>query len=334
MTDAGRIRFFADKAMIKRIGILTSGGDAPGMNAAIRAAVRTAIAADVEIYGIRDGYLGLHQDRISRMNTLDVTNIIGRGGSILGSARFRAFEEESVRREAIENLRKREIDSLVVIGGDGSYTGALRLTEMGFPCIGVPGTIDNDVHGTDFSIGFDTALNTIVECIDRLRDTSNSHKRVNIVEVMGRHCGDLCVSAAIAGGADFAIVPEQPFDSAALFRSISQAFAAGKRHGIVTLCENITNAELLANDIEGNTGIECRATVLGHIQRGGVPSAQDRILGSRLGELAVKLLIDGIGGQCVGIVNGELTHNGIAESIKSLPRKFDAKLAALPLRLA
>ena len=320
--------------MIKRIGVLTSGGDSPGMNAAIRAVVRTALAADVEVFGIRDGYLGLHQDRIFQMNTLDVTNIIGRGGSILGCARFRAFEEESVRLEAIENLRKREISSLVIIGGDGSYTGALRLTEMGFPCIGVPGTIDNDVHGTDFSIGYDTALNTIVECIDRLRDTSNSHKRVNIVEVMGRHCGDLCVSAAIAGGADFAVVPEQNFDPEALFSSISRAFAAGKRHGIVALCENIANAELLAKDIEGNTGIECRATILGHIQRGGVPSAQDRILGSRLGELAVKLLLDGIGGQCVGIINNELTHNGSAESIKNMPRKFDARLAALPIRLS
>ncbi len=320
--------------MIKKIGVLTSGGDAPGMNAAIRAVVRSAIAHGSEIYGIRDGFLGLHQDRISELGAEDVTDIINRGGTILGTARFAAFEQESVRLEAIDNLRKREIDALIIIGGDGSYMGALRLTEMGFPCIGIPGTIDNDVHGTDFSIGFDTALNTVVECMDRLRDTSNSHKRVSIIEIMGRHCGDLTMMSAIAGGADFAIVPEVNFDHEALFKTISNSFARGKRHSIIALCENMTNAELLAKEVEVNTGIECRTTILGHLQRGGIPTANDRILGSRLGDAALNLLLDGFGGQCVGIINNEIVHNAISESIQNQPRKFDQKLASLARELA
>ena len=194
--------------MIKKIGVLTSGGDSPGMNAAIRAVVRAGLAAGLEVYGIRDGYLGLHQDRITKLERHSVSDVINRGGTFLGSARFPAFKEESVRREAIENLKKHGIDALVVVGGDGSYMGAKKLTEMGYPCIGLPGTIDNDIAGTEFTIGFDTALNVVMEAIDRLRDTSTSHKRISIVEVMGRHCGDLAMSAAVAGGAEFVIVPE------------------------------------------------------------------------------------------------------------------------------
>ena len=192
---------------IKRIAVLTSGGDAPGMNAAIRAVVRAGISAGLEVYGIRDGFLGLHKDRISRLDCASVNDIINCGGTILGTARFEAFKEESIRAEAIVNLQKRDINALAVIGGDGSYTAALRLTEMGYPCIGIPGTIDNDIHGTDFTIGFDTALNTITECMDRLRDTCNSHKRVSVIEIMGRHCGDLALFSGIAGGAEFTIFP-------------------------------------------------------------------------------------------------------------------------------
>src|SRR5574344_368581 len=188
--------------MIKRIGILTSGGDSPGMNAAIRAVVRAGITAGLEVFGIKDGYLGMHQNRIIRLDRQSVTDIINRGGTILGTARFTAFKEESVRKEAVQNLKDHNIDAMIIIGGDGSYMGALRLSEMGIPCIGIPGTIDNDIHGTDFTIGYDTALNTIVECMDKLRDTCNSHKRVSIVEIMGRHCGDLATNASIAAGAD------------------------------------------------------------------------------------------------------------------------------------
>ena len=199
--------------MIKKIGILTSGGDAPGMNAAIRAVVRCSLQNDLEVFGIYDGYAGLHQGNIHPLHRHSVSDIINRGGTCLGSARFPEFKDEATRLEAIAHLKKHQIDALVVIGGDGSYMGAKRLSEMGFPCIGIPGTIDNDIPGTDYTIGFDTALNVVVDAIDRLRDTSSSHKRISIVEIMGRHCGDLTLSAAVAGGAEYVVVPEEPFDS-------------------------------------------------------------------------------------------------------------------------
>ncbi|MDY5779022.1 MAG: 6-phosphofructokinase [Succinivibrionaceae bacterium] len=315
--------------MIKRIGVLTSGGDAPGMNPAIRAVVRAGIDAGFEVYGIRDGYLGMHQDRIQKMNALDVVEIINRGGTILGTSRFTAFEEESVRKEAIDNLKKHDIDALVVIGGDGSYMGALKLSQMGMPCIGVPGTIDNDVHGTDYTIGFDTAFNTVVECMDRLKDTSSSHKRVSIVEIMGRHCGDLAMHAGVASGADFAIIPEKEFNKEDLFNKISTAFSQGKRYGLVALCEHVVNAENLAQEVETFTGIECRATVLGHLQRGGKPSAQDRLLGSRLGGYAVELLKNNIINKCVGLVDNKLVNYDIDDCINNQTHHFEESIIEL-----
>ena len=189
--------------MIKKIGVLTSGGDAPGMNAAIRGVVRAALTEGLEVFGIYDGYLGLYEDRMVQLDRYSVSDMINRGGTFLGSARFPEFREEHIRAVAIENMKKRGLDALVVIGGDGSYMGAMRLTEMGFPCIGLPGTIDNDIKGTDYTIGFFTALSTVVEAIDRLRDTSSSHQRISVVEVMGRYCGDLTLAAAIAGGCEF-----------------------------------------------------------------------------------------------------------------------------------
>ena len=188
--------------MIKKIGVLTSGGDAPGMNAAIRGVVRAALTEGLEVFGIYDGYLGLYEDRMVQLDRYSVSDMINRGGTFLGSARFPEFREEHIRAVAIENMKKRGLDALVVIGGDGSYMGAMRLTEMGFPCIGLPGTIDNDIKGTDYTIGFFTALSTVVEAIDRLRDTSSSHQRISVVEVMGRYCGDLTLAAAIAGGCE------------------------------------------------------------------------------------------------------------------------------------
>ena len=315
--------------MIKRIGVLTSGGDAPGMNPAIRAVVRAGIDAGFEVYGIRDAYLGMHQDRIQKMNALDVVEIINRGGTILGTSRFTAFEEESVRKEAIDNLKKHDIDALVVIGGDGSYMGALKLSQMGMPCIGVPGTIDNDVHGTDYTIGFDTAFNTVVECMDRLKDTSSSHKRVSIVEIMGRHCGDLAMHAGVASGADFAIIPEKEFNKEDLFNKISTAFSQGKRYGLVALCEHVVNAENLAQEVETFTGIECRATVLGHLQRGGKPSAQDRLLGSRLGGYAVELLKNNIINKCVGLVDNKLVNFDIDDCINNQTHHFEESIIEL-----
>jgi len=215
--------------MIKKIGVLTSGGDSPGMNAAIRGVVRAALSEGLEVFGIYDGYLGLYEDRMEQLDRYSVSDMINRGGTFLGSARFPEFRDDSVRAKAIENLQNRGIDALVVIGGDGSYMGAKRLTEEGFPCIGLPGTIDNDVAGTDYTIGFFTALETVVEAIDRLRDTSSSHQRISIVEVMGRYCGDLTLAAAIAGGCEFIVLPETEFNREDLVCEIKAGIAKGKK---------------------------------------------------------------------------------------------------------
>ncbi|MDF7679398.1 6-phosphofructokinase [Enterobacteriaceae bacterium ESL0689] len=308
--------------MIKRIGVLTSGGDAPGMNAAIRGVVRTALTEGLEVFGIYDGYLGLYENRMSQLDRYSVSDMINRGGTFLGSARFPEFREDNIRAVAIENMRKRGLDALVVIGGDGSYMGAMRLTEMGFPCIGLPGTIDNDIKGTDYTIGFFTALSTVVEAIDRLRDTSSSHQRISIVEVMGRYCGDLTLAAAISGGCEFIVVPEVGFSRDELVYGIKAGIAKGKKHAIVTITEHMCDVHELAHYIEKETGRETRATVLGHIQRGGAPVPYDRILASRMGTYAVELLLEGFGGRCVGIQNEKLVHHDIIDAIENMKRPF------------
>ncbi|CDL80365.1 6-phosphofructokinase [Xenorhabdus cabanillasii] len=309
---------------IKRIGVLTSGGDAPGMNAAIRGVVRAALTEGLEVYGIYDGYLGLYENRMKKLDRFSVSDMINRGGTFLGSARFPEFRDDKVREIAIENMRKSEIDALVVIGGDGSYLGAKKLTEAGFPCIGLPGTIDNDVAGTDYTIGYFTALETIVEAIDRLRDTSTSHKRISIVEVMGRYCGDLTLSAAIAGGCEFIVLPEReiPFDREELLAEIKAGIQKGKRHAIVAITEHVCDVDELAKYIETETRHETRATVLGHIQRGGAPVAYDRILASRMGAYSVQLLLEGYGGRCVGIQNEKLVHHDIIDAVQNMQRLF------------
>jgi len=312
--------------MIKRIGVLTSGGDAPGMNAAIRAVVREGLHLGLEVYGIYDGYAGLHQDRIEKLDRKSVSDVINRGGTFLGSARFPEFKEESVRREAIENLKKHNIDALVVIGGDGSYMGAKKLTEMGFPCIGIPGTIDNDIPGTTYTIGFDTALNTVVDAIDRLRDTSTSHQRISIVEIMGRYCGDLTMGAAVAGGAEFVVIPEKGYDETELLTQVKAGIEKGKKHAIIAMCEHVTNVDALAKHIEAETGRETRATILGHLQRGGTPTARDRIMASRMGSFAVKLLLEGEGGRCVGLMNSQMVHHDIIDCINNMKRPFNQEL--------
>ncbi len=311
---------------IKKIGILTSGGDAPGMNAAIRAVVRSGLQNNLEIFGIANGYAGLHQGDIQPLSRHSVSDIINRGGTCLGSARFPAFKEASVRLEAIDHLKKHHIDALVVIGGDGSYMGAKRLTEMGYPCIGIPGTIDNDIPGTDYTIGFDTALNVVVDAIDRLRDTSSSHNRISIVEIMGRHCGDLTLSAAVAGGAEYVIVPEETFDLNSLIQKIETGVQKGKKHAIITICEHITDVNALAKDLTEKTGRDARATILGHIQRGGSPTARDRIIASRMGAFAVELLLAGYGGQCVGLHNNQMVHHDIIDCINNMKRTFNREL--------
>ncbi|MFM2479993.1 6-phosphofructokinase [Celerinatantimonas sp. YJH-8] len=319
--------------MVKKIGVLTSGGDAPGMNAAIRAVVRTALSYDIEIYGVYDGYLGLHQDRIQKLERQSVSDVINRGGTFLGSARFPEFKEEHVRAEAVENMKKHGIDALVVIGGDGSYMGAKKLTEMGFPCIGIPGTIDNDIAGTDYTIGFDTALNTVIDAIDRIRDTSSSHNRISVIEIMGRHCGDLALQAAIAGGAEYLIIPELGFNRDDLLKSLNEGRLKGKKHAIIAITEHITNVNELAAGIEMATGRETRATILGHIQRGGAPSARDRVLASAMGGYAVELLLEGLGGRCIGILENKLVHHDIIECIETMRRPFAQSLYNLQQKL-
>ncbi|PVX42722.1 6-phosphofructokinase [Pasteurella langaaensis DSM 22999] len=320
--------------MLKKIAVLTSGGDAPGMNAAIRAVVRSALAEGLEVYGIYDGYLGLYTNKIEKLNRYSVSDIITKGGTFLGSARFPAFKKPEVRAKCAEILRSHGIDALVVIGGDGSYTGAKLLTEEhGFPCIGLPGTIDNDIPGTDYTIGYQTALETAVDAIDRLRDTSSSHHRISIVEIMGRHCSDLTVSAAIAGGCEYAIVPEVNFSKEELIQQIERSFQDGKHHALIVITELITDVHQLAKDIEARVGNETRATVLGHVQRGGSPCAFDRILASRMGAYAVELLLKGEKGRCVGIQREELVHHDIIEAIDKMRRPFKAELLEVSKKL-
>lgn len=308
--------------MIKKIGVLTSGGDAPGMNAAIRGVVRAALSENLEVSGIYDGYLGLYENRMINLDRYSVSDVINRGGTFLGSARFPEFRHENVRAIAVENMKKHGIDALVVIGGDGSYIGAKRLTEMGFPCIGLPGTIDNDVAGTDYTIGYFTALETVVKAIDSLRDTSSSHQRISIVEVMGRYCGDLTLAAAIAGGCEFIVLPEIPYVQEELLEEIKAGIEKGKKHAIVAITEHVCNIYQLAKYIERETKRETRATVLGHIQRGGAPVAYDRILASRMGTYSIELLLQGYGGRCVGIQNEKMVHHDIIDAIENMKRPF------------
>ena len=317
---------------IRSIGVLTSGGDSPGMNAAIRAVVRAGLSHGLAVFGIRDGYLGLHEGRIEKLDRRSVSDVINRGGTFLGSARFPEFAKQHILEQAVARLSELGIDALVTIGGDGSYRGAAALSKCGIPCIGLPGTIDNDIPGTDRTIGFDTALNIVTEAIDRLRDTSSSHKRISIVEVMGRRCGDLALSAAVAGGAEFVVVPEQAFDKEALIAQIEKAIMRGKRHALVVVCEHIVDVNLLAKDIETRTGRNTRATILGHIQRGGSPTASDRILASRMGAHAVQLLIDGQSGRCVGLRGDALVNDDLSVTATTT-RPFNQQLLALGTRL-
>lgn len=318
--------------MVKRIGVLTSGGDAPGMNAAIRAVVRSALRDNIEVFGIYNGYAGLVEGDIFQLTASDVSEKINRGGTFLGSARLPEFKEESVRKEAIKQLNKFDIEALVVIGGDGSYMGAKKLTEMGVNCIGIPGTIDNDIACTEFTIGFDTALNTVIDSIDRLRDTSSSHYRCNVVEIMGRHCGDLTLWSGIASGVEDVIVPEKGLDVEMIVQRIEEGKSRGKRHFIFALAELMTNADELAKTIEARTGIVTRATIIGHVQRGGSPTAFDRVLASRMGAYSVDLLKKGLGGQCVSIRGNKLVHDDIYEAL-NMEREFNEDLYEISTRL-
>lgn len=298
-----------------RIGVLTSGGDAPGMNATIRAVVRAAIASKDQVFGIFDGYRGLIEGKLEEFSRKDVSEILNKGGTILGTARLPEFMYETVRKLAIKQLEKHDIEALICIGGDGTYTGALRLHEMGIKTIGIPGTIDNDIASTDYTIGFSTALNTACEAIDKLRDTSSSHQRCSIIEVMGRHCGDLALYSGICCGAEYIITNDTGLDKQKLLEDLKQNRLAGRRHAIVVISENMTDVYQLAKEVEEYSGYECRATILGYVQRGGTPTPEDRLLAARLGKYAVDLLHEGITGVAVGVIRNELRYTPIEEAL-------------------
>lgn len=311
----------ADKK-IEKIAVLTSGGDAPGMNAAIRAIVRAGIDAGLEVYGVDDGYKGLVEGRIHLMDRSSVSEIIDRGGTILGSARLKEFRNLDMTQKGIDQLKERGINALITIGGDGTYQGALRMTRMGMNCIGVPGTIDNDIASTEYTIGFTTAVNTAVEAIDKIRDTSNSHRRCSIVEVMGRYCGDIAYATSLATGADLVITADTGFNMEQVLKIVKKCQKQNRRHILIIVTEHVTDVTDLARQVEINTGYECRATVLGHIQRGGSPAWYDRNLASILGAKAVECLLEGQGGQCVGIFHDEVKVIPIEEALQMKKKMF------------
>ncbi|ESU30861.1 6-phosphofructokinase [Bacillus sp. 17376] len=300
---------------MKRIGVLTSGGDSPGMNAAVRAVVRKAIYHDVEVYGVYGGYAGLMSGNIKKLELGSVGDIIHRGGTFLYSARSEEFKTKEGQQEGIEQLNKFGIEGLVVIGGDGSYRGAKALTEQGFPCVGVPGTIDNDIPGTEFTIGFDTALNTVIDAIDKIRDTASSHERTFVVEVMGRNAGDLALWAGLAGGAETILIPEDPHDMKDIARRLKKGHERGKKHSIIVVAEGVMTGYDFAKQLQEETDFDTRVTVLGHVQRGGTPTAFDRVLASRLGARAVELLLEGKGGHAVGMEKNQLVDYDIIEAL-------------------
>jgi 6-phosphofructokinase 1 len=307
---------------MKKIAVLTSGGDSPGMNAAIRAVVRKGIYSGLEIYGVYYGYAGLMEGNIKKLELGSVGDIIHRGGTILYSARSEEFKKDESQHKAIKQLRELGIEGLVVIGGDGSYRGAAKLTEKGFPCIGLPGTIDNDIPGTDYTIGFDTALNTVIGSIDKIRDTATSHYRTFIIEVMGRHAGDIALFSGLAVGAETILIPERPYEIDDVVQKLQKGIERGKKHSIIVLAEGVCSANDLSNELKEKYQLETRISVLGYIQRGGSPTGFDRVLASRVGARSVELLLEGKGGRAIGIQKQEIVDHDIIHILKqkvSLP---------------
>ncbi|MDF2945458.1 MAG: ATP-dependent 6-phosphofructokinase [Bacillales bacterium] len=302
---------------MQRIGVLTSGGDSPGMNACIRAVVRKAIYHNIEVYGVYHGYQGLISGNIEPLNVGSVADIVHRGGTMLYTARCPEFKTDEGQEKGIAQLKRFGIEGLVVIGGDGSYQGAKKLTEKGFPCIGLPGTIDNDIPGTDFTIGFDTALNTVVQAIDKIRDTATSHERVFAIEVMGRNAGDIALWSGIAAGAETILIPEDGYDINDIVNKIQRGINRGKKHHIMVIAEGVGNADEIAARVKELTKSDLRVSVLGHIQRGGSPTVADRVLAARLGARAVELLMEGKGGRCVGILNNKVVDEDILVALSN-----------------
>ena len=322
---------------MKRIAVLTSGGDAPGMNAAIRAVTRAALARGWEAFGVRNGFAGLLEDALEPLAARDVGGIIQRGGTVLGSARSPEFREKAARDKVRAQFAARGIDALVVIGGNGSQSGSAVLAAEGFAVVGVASTIDNDLHGTDVSIGADTAINVTLESIDRLRTTASSHRRVFIVETMGRDCGYIALMAGIAGGAEVIAIPEREVPPAEVADRLRAAYERGKTHAMVVVAEGAQQGvHALVTYFEGKqqvTGFGLRLTRLGHVVRGGVPSAADRVLGSRLGAAAVDCLAEGAAGNLVGVVRGEILRTPLAQ-VAGRTRPVDTRLIELARVLA
>ena len=300
---------------MKTIGILTSGGDAPGMNAAIRAVIRTGIYHGVRMMGIKQGYAGLINGEIEEMNLSSVADIIHRGGTMLRSSRSDEFQTEEGFKKALAVLKIFGIEGLIVLGGDGTLKGARELSKAGIPTIGIPCTIDNDLGYTDFTIGFLTAVETVVDAISKLRDTSTSHGRANIIEVMGRHCGDIALYAGMAGGGESIIVPEVDFNVDEVCKKLINGRNRGKLHHIIVLAEGVGNAYDVSKQIDLKTGIDTRVTILGHIQRGGTPTTIDRIMASQMGRVAVELLLDGKSHRALGIKCNEIINLDITEAL-------------------
>ena len=319
---------------IRKIGILTSGGDAPGMNAAIRAVVRCGIYNGLEVYGIKKGYNGLINGDIELMDARSVGEILQKGGTILQTARCLEFKEEEGQLKAVEQAKKIGLDGLIVVGGDGSFRGAKALSGRGIPTIAMPGTIDNDISCTEYTIGYDTCLNTVISAVDKLRDTSSSHSRCSVVEVMGRNAGYIAVETAIACGAEVVIVPEYDYDfEKDVIKPIKDGVARGKKHCIVIVAEGIGGSVEMAKKIEDATGMESRATILGHIQRGGSPTVRDRVVASEMGAKCVDLLLEGKKNRIVCIQNGVMTDVDIDEGL-AMKKSVSKDLMDLTVKLS
>ncbi|PLY00054.1 MAG: 6-phosphofructokinase [Desulfuromonas sp.] len=308
---------------MQKIAVLTSGGDCSGMNAAIRAVVRTALQADIEVIGIQKGYDGLVRGQMQPMTTRSVSGILQRGGTLLQSARCKKMHEQDVQRQVHDNLKKQRIEGLVVIGGDGSLNGALALHRIGVPVVGIPASIDNDIPFTDMSLGVDTALNNIRYAVDALKDTASSHDRAFVVETMGRNCGYLAVVSAIACGAEFALIPERPFELESICWELRKRFSEGRDNSIIMVAEGAGKADEIAAQIKDSIGFETRVMVLGHYQRGGSPSTFDRLLAARYGVGAVEQLLKGEHGTMVGLSCGGLQFTPLKTVLTSERRKID-----------
>ncbi|MDN4607295.1 6-phosphofructokinase [Sporosarcina highlanderae] len=319
---------------MKKIGVLTSGGDAPGMNAAVRAVVRKAIHDGLEVCGIFNGYQGLIQGKIEQLQLGSVGDIIQRGGTMLRSARSEEFMTEEGRIKAVRQLKLHGIDGLVVIGGDGSFRGAYELVKLGIPCACVPATIDNDINGTQFTIGFDSALNTVIDAIDKIRDTATSHERTFIIEVMGRDAGDLALWAGLAGGAETILIPEAGFNMDEIIKRLQSGTGRGKKHSIIIVAEGVMSGSGLSELLSEKAGIETRVSVLGHIQRGGSPSARDRVIASQYGARAVEVLHEGRGSVAIGMQNNVVVDYDLEVVFKPTDHSLDMELYKLSKELS